>query len=200
MIPVNDLFEWVSVMRHRCAGRKLGRNASHRHAMFRNMAVSLVMTLAESEEGGAKVRGRIVTTVAKAKELRPFIEKIITMGRKARQLVLHAEQFSSEAERGSDAWQEWRKSDAGKNWVRATAPALALRRRAFAALRSKAAVELVFGQLAERFESRAGGYTRIVRLARVRLGDAGEQAIIEFVGENDRVSSGRRRGPAVEVS
>jgi large subunit ribosomal protein L17 len=61
-------------------------------------------------------------------------------------------------------------------------------------------VELVFGQLAERFESRAGGYTRIVRLARVRLGDAGEQAIIEFVGENDRVSSGRRRGPAVEVN
>jgi len=168
--------------------------------MFRNMAVSLVMTLAESEEGGAKVRGRIVTTVAKAKELRPFIEKIITMGRKARQLVLQAEQFASDAERGSDAWQEWRKSEAGRNWVTATAPALALRRRAFAALRSKAAVELVFGKLAERFESRAGGYTRIVRLARVRLGDAGEQAIIEFVGENDRVSSGRRKGPAVEVS
>ncbi|MFM7057640.1 MAG: bL17 family ribosomal protein [Planctomycetota bacterium] len=187
-------------MRHQCAGRKLGRNASHRHAMFRNMAVSLVMTLAESEEGGAKVRGRITTTVAKAKELRPFIEKLITLGRKGRQIVLQAEQFASEAERGSDAWEAWRSSEAGKNWVKATAPALALRRRVFAALRSKAAVDIIFGKLAERFESRAGGYTRIVRLAQVRLGDAGEQAIIEFVGEKDRVTSGRRKGPAVEVA
>jgi large subunit ribosomal protein L17 len=168
--------------------------------MFRNMAVSLVMTMADGEEGGAKVPGRITTTVAKAKELRPFIEKLITMGRKGRQLVLQAEQFSSEAERGSDAWEEWRKSDAGKSWVKATAPALALRRRVFAALRSRAAVDLIFGKLAERFESRPGGYTRVVKLAKVRLGDAGEQAIIEFVGENDRVKSGRRKGPALEVA
>ena len=63
-------------MRHLVAGRKLGRNASHRKAMFRNMAVSLIKTVRflEGEQGQPKVAGRIVTTVPKAKELRPRIE------------------------------------------------------------------------------------------------------------------------------
>ena len=56
-------------MRHLKRGRKLGRNASHRKAMFRNMANALF----EHEE--------IVTTVAKAKELRPFAERLITLAR-----------------------------------------------------------------------------------------------------------------------
>ena len=48
-------------------------------------------------------------------------------------------------------------------------------------------------QLAERFAERPGGYTRVVRLAQVRLGDAGRKAIIEFTGERDRAKTGRRR-------
>jgi large subunit ribosomal protein L17 len=67
-------------MRHRKTGRKLGRNASHRHAMFRNMANSFF----EHEW--------IRTTVAKAKELRPMVERIITLARRdtlhARRLVM----------------------------------------------------------------------------------------------------------------
>ena len=76
--------EWVSVMRHRCAGRKLGRNASHRKAMFRNMAVSLIRTLRTEEGavGAPRVAGRIVTTVAKAKELRPFVERLVTYAKR----------------------------------------------------------------------------------------------------------------------
>ncbi len=55
-------------MRHKVAGRQLGRNASHRHAMFRNMSVSLILTVrSEKKDGEAKVPGRIVTTLEKAK-------------------------------------------------------------------------------------------------------------------------------------
>ncbi len=192
--------EWVSVMRHRCAGRKLGRNASHRKAMFRNMAVSLIRTL-RSEEGAVgapRVAGRIVTTVAKAKELRPFVEKLVTMGRKGWAITASAAQYRTTAERGSDEWKQWRDSDAGRNWVRVTAPALALRRRAFSALRDEEAVDILFNELAERFSGRNGGYTRIVRMPVVRLGDAGQQAMIEFVGSRDRVNkSSSRPAPAV---
>ena len=72
-------------MRHRLRGRKLGRNASHRKAMFRNMAASLIKTVRVDEDDPLRPRvaGRIVTTVPKAKELRPFVEKLITLGKKA---------------------------------------------------------------------------------------------------------------------
>jgi len=187
-------------MRHRVAGRKLGRNASHRKAMFRNMATSLIRTvrIVEGEVGQPKVAGRIITTVPKAKELRPIVEKLITMARKALKISQAAAQFGTEAERGTQAWNDWRKSEQGRSWVNANAAALALRRRAFSELRDDLAVDILFSDLAERFASRDGGYTRIVRLAAVRLGDAGQQALIEFVGQRDRVKSKKRSAPAVE--
>ena len=189
-------------MRHRVAGRKLGRNASHRKAMFRNMAVSLIGTvrIEEGVKGQPKVAGRIVTTVPKAKELRPIVEKLVTMAKKALKISEAAAQFSSTAERGTDAWNAWRKSEQGKNWVNANAASLALRRRAFSELRDTAAVDILFDDLAKRFADRDGGYTRIVRLAAVRLGDAGQQAIIEFVGVRDRVKSRKRTAPVVEAA
>lgn len=189
-------------MRHLVAGRKLGRNASHRKAMFRNMSVSLIRTVrvVEGEVGQPKVAGRIITTVPKAKELRPIIEKLITMARKAAKISAAAAQFGSAAERGSDEWKAWRLSEKGKNWVKASSPALTLRRRAFSELRDELAVDILFDEIAKRFETREGGYTRIVRLAAVRLGDAGQRALIEFVGVNDRVKSRKRAAPAVEAS
>lgn len=66
-------------MRHLNAGRTLGRNASHRLALFRNLTRALLE------------HGRIVTTVAKAKELRPFVEKLITL---AKQGDLHARRLA----------------------------------------------------------------------------------------------------------
>jgi len=188
-------------MRHRVAGRKLGRNASHRKAMFRNMAVSLIRTV-RAEEGAAgqpKVAGRIITTVPKAKELRPFVEKLITMARKASKYSTAAAAFSTKAERGSEAWNEWRKSENGKKWVAENAPGLALRRRAFSELRDAVAVDILFDELAKRFQDRNGGYTRIVRLSTVRLGDAAQKALIEFVGERDRVTTRKRKAPVVEA-
>ncbi len=190
-------------MRHRIRGRKLGRNASHRKAMFRNMAVSLIRSIAvdEDEPNRPNVPGRIVTTTTKAKELRPFVEKLVTLGRKGAALEKEAAQFATSAERNSAEWKQWRESDQWQQWQRAVAPAVACRRRAFATLRDHQAVQLLFGELAERFEERPGGYTRIVKLAEFRLGDAGQKAFIEFVGDpdRDRVKTRSRKRPAVEV-
>lgn len=187
-------------MRHRVRGRKLGRNAQHRRAMFRNMAASLIRSVRVDEDDRHKPRvpGRIVTTLAKAKELRPFVEKLITMARKARDHEDRARQFAADAKRGSEAWQSWRNSDQWNQWNQAVAPAVAIRRRAFSLLRDSEAVDILFDELADRFEGRPGGYTRIVRLPWVRLGDAGQQALIEFVGapERDRVKR-KRKAPLV---
>lgn len=181
-------------------GRKLGRNASHRKAMFRNMATSLIKTLdpAEDMENRPKVAGRIITTVPKAKELRPRIEKLITLAKKAAGHEQRAQEFATDAEKGSDGWKEWRNSEKWQAWSQAMAPAVALRRRAFATLRDRQAVDILFSDLAERFVGRNGGYTRVVKLATVRLGDAGQQALIEFVGENDRVKTSKKGSLAVK--
>ncbi len=185
-------------MRHRMKGRKLGRNASHRRAMFRNMASSLICSVAvdEDDSQAPKVPGRIVTTLAKAKELRPFVERLVTMARKSLEHTERASEFATTANRHTDEYESWRKSETWNQWNQAIAPAVAYRRRAFALLRNQEAVDILFSELAERFQDRPGGYTRVVRLADVRLGDAGEQALIEFVGERDRVTT-KRAAPAV---
>jgi large subunit ribosomal protein L17 len=57
-------------MRHRVAGRKLQRTTAHRNALFRNMAAALIK------------HEQITTTLAKAKELRPYVEKLVTLAKK----------------------------------------------------------------------------------------------------------------------
>jgi large subunit ribosomal protein L17 len=64
-------------------------------------------------------------------------------------------------------------------------------------LGDKQAVRILFSEVAPRFAERPGGYTRILRLAKPRLGDAGTRAILEFVGNNDRVSQ-RSQKPTFE--
>ncbi len=189
-------------MRHKVRGRKLGRNSSHRKAMFRNMASSLIKSfeIDEDAENVPAVAGRIVTTVPKAKEVRPIVEKLVTLARKARAHESVAAEFATDAAPGTDEWQAWRKGDQWQKWNAAIAPAVALRRRAFAELRDKRAVFVLFGSLSEAMADRDGGYLRIVRLPTVRLGDAGEQAIVEFVGKRDRVKTKKRVAPVVETA
>ena len=186
-------------MRHRVRGRKLGRNASHRKAMFRNMACSLIRTVRidEDDPDRPRVSGRIVTTVPKAKELRPFVERLVTLAKRAADHELRAAEYATDAAKDTDEWKSWRQSDKWQSWAQAMAPAVALRRRAFALLRDREAVDILFDELSSRFSDRPGGYTRIVRLAKVRLGDAGQQALIEFVGERDRIKSRKRSAPVV---
>jgi large subunit ribosomal protein L17 len=71
------------------------------------------------------------------------------------------------------------------------------RRRALVLLGDKQAVKILFNDIAPRFADRDGGYTRILRLAKPRLGDNGTRAILEFVGVRDRVSQ-RSEAPAFE--
>lgn len=179
-------------MRHRRRGRTLGRSPSHRRALYRNLASAIFLTERETTEldsNAPKVKGRIITTLPKAKEIRPLVEKCITLGKKGVAAEQEAAKFATSAERNSDAWKTWRKSEQYKQWNAAIAPAITARRRALQLLGDKQAVKILFGTVAPRFMERPGGYTRIMRLAKPRLGDAGTRAILEFVGQNDRVNA-----------
>ncbi len=177
-------------MRHRRRGRTLGRSPSHRKALLRNLASSLFLTErdAEFDNNAPKVKGRIVTTIHKAKEVRPLVEKCITIARKSLAHTERAAEFESTADRNSEQWREWRRSENWRLWCDARAPVVAARRRALQLLGDKKAVKILFEEVAPRFADRDGGYTRILRLAKPRLGDAGTRAIIEFVGTHDRVT------------
>ena len=180
------------LMRHRRRGRKLGRSPSHRRAMLRNLASSLFLTERRTDEpdedGTPKVKGRVVTTLHKAKEVRPLVERCITIARRSLEHADKAKQFEPPGDRGSEAWKQWRTSKDWQEWCAARAPVVAARRHALRLLGDKEAVHILFSDVAPRFSDRHGGYTRVIRLATPRLGDAGERAILEFVGVRDRIA------------
>lgn len=177
-------------MRHRRKGRKLGRNPSHQRALLRSLTSALMLTErdAEFDDNAPKVKGRIITTISKAKEVRPLVEKCITIARRSLAATEAAAKLESSAERGTQEWKAWRQSDQWVAWNQAIAPAVTARRRCITLIGNKEAVQILFDDIAPRFADRPGGYTRIVRLAQPRLGDAGTRAILEFVGVRDRVT------------
>ena len=176
-------------MRHRRSGRILGRSPSHRRAMLKNLASSLLLTEkdAEFDDNPPATKGRVVTTMAKAKEVRPIIDRCMTMARNTLEDQRKADTLDSAAERNSEEWRQWRSSQQWTDWNQAIAPVLTARRRAIQILGNKEAVSILFDTVAPRFEERPGGYTRIMRLAKPRLGDGGIRVILEFVGERDRI-------------
>jgi large subunit ribosomal protein L17 len=132
-------------MRHRVGGRKLQRTSSHRTALFRNMAAALIK------------HEQITTTLAKAKELRPYTEKLVTLAKKG---------------------------------------GLSNRRLAHARLLDDAQLIKLFDVIAARYADRAGGYIRIVK-AGIRMSDAADMAIIEFV-DRDVSAKGQDSGPVMD--
>ena len=116
-------------MRHRMHGRSFSRTSAHRRAMFDNLCHALLK------------HEQITTTLPKAKDLRPVVERLITLGKRG---GLHA------------------------------------RRQAYAQLRDDVIVTKLFGALADRYRTRAGGYCRVLK-AGVRYGDAADMAVIELV-------------------
>jgi len=101
-----------------------------------------------------------------------------------------AEQFATTAERGSAEWKAWRKGEKWQKWNQAIAPDVKARKRVLQMVGNKQAVRILFDDIAQRYVDRNGGYTRILRLAKPRLGDNGTRALIELVGANDRAPRG----------
>ena len=151
-------------MRHLKAHRKLGRTSEHRNSMLRNLATSLINSREE----------RIVTTLPKAKELRPFVERAITLSRKARSLAANGSEMQALHLRRQAAGF----FHAGNMTVKeVTGKRGQLRPERTAGV---AALRRLFNDLGDRYKDRPGGYTRIFKLGH-RDGDAAELAIIELV-------------------
>lgn len=133
-------------MRHGMRGRKFGRHSSARKALLRNLATAVLK------------HEQVKTTLPKAKEIRPMVEKLITLGKRG---DLHA------------------------------------RRQALAIVPEKAVVDKLFGELAERYEDRQGGYTRVLK-AGFRTGDASPMGVIELIERNPE-AKGTDAGPTADL-
>ena len=190
-------------MRHRKRGRHLGRTSSHRKALLKNLASSLFLTERDVdpdiEENAPKVKGRIVTTLEKAREVRPLVERCITIACRSLPSLADARQYATSAERNSDEWKRWRSSPQWQSWAEAISPVVTARRRVLQLIGDKQAVRVLFSDIAPRFEDREGGYTRILRLAQVRLGDGGKRAVLELVGSHERIKPVSQK-PQFEVT
>jgi large subunit ribosomal protein L17 len=159
-------------MRHRRAGRKLGRNATHRLALYRNLAMALFR------------HERIITTLEKAKAVRPFVEKLITLAKNAslepakalhaRRLVLSRLGPPSNAEVNPSSDEN--EADTRKVIVK------------------------LFDEIGPRFKDRPGGYTRVIKRHERRLGDGGKTAFLELLKEGEtKIRSQEPVAPAPAV-
>ena len=90
-----------------------------------------------------------VKNYLKAKEIRPLVEKCITIAKKGLAAEAKAVEFATTAERGSDEWKAWRKSDQWSKWADAKAPAITARRRVFAIIRDELALSVLFSTIAK---------------------------------------------------
>ena len=132
-------------MKHRIKGKKLNRTSSHRKALLKNMSQALIK------------HEQIITTLVKAKTLKPYFDKLITIGKKGN---------------------------------------LSARRQAISKVGDTKLVEKLFSILAKRYETRNGGYSRVLK-AGFRYGDAAPMAVIELV-DRDEEARGKDSGPTQE--
>ena len=137
-------------MRHKVAGRRLGRTKEHRLAMRRNLVSSLI----EHET--------ISTTIEKAKEVKPFAEKLITLAKKGT-LQARRRAISLLGNRAIVGVEDGREVKKGT------------------------VIGKLFSELGPRYLDRPGGYSRIIRLSMKRLGDNGRLVLLQLVGADEKV-------------
>jgi len=135
-------------MRHRKAGRRLSRTSKHRLAMRRNLAASLIQ------------HETISTTIEKAKEVKSFAEKLITLAKKGT-LSARRQAIALLGNRDIIDYEE------GK------------------AIKKGTVIGKLFSELGPRYLDRPGGYTRIIRLSLKRLGDNGQLVLLQLVGQDE---------------
>ncbi len=143
-------------MRHRVAGRRLGRTKEHRLAMRRNMVASLFQ------------HETISTTKEKAKEVKPFAEKLITLAKKG---TLSARRQAIAMLGNRDIID----NESGQ------------------AVRKGTVIGKLFSELGPRYLDRPGGYTRIIRLSLRRLGDNGELVLLQLLGAEEPVKGQKKK-------
>jgi len=173
-------------MRHGKAGSKLGRTTAHRTATLRNLAASLLE------------HGQIVTTLPRAKAVQPFVEKLITSAKKGglhcrRQVIaklgwdrhgfewLYLPKNADE----SEIAHVNEIADRAKKYFDIPKSGEVERDRYGDLRKAPKLVKHIFDNVVPRFRDRAGGYTRIIKLGRHRIGDGGEQVVLQFVGAEE---------------
>lgn len=149
-------------MRHRKAGHKLGRTTAHRTSTLRNLAAGLFE------------HGQITTTISKAKAVQPFAEKLITLAKRG---DLHSRRLVISRLRDR---------------VMADNEDLVERNRYGELRKGPKLVRHIFEEVAPRFSDRPGGYTRIVKLGKSRIGDGADLCVLQLVGEEEGPEIGGR--------
>lgn len=183
-------------MRHRVAKKHLSRTPAHLKAMRRNMAQSLFQY------------GQIETTLAKAKAVRPFVERLITIARRgtlqSRQRVsallndrsiLDREQEEKYEQMSDPHRRKVMVARSGRRHCTGRVPA-SYNKKKFPFV-AQSVVHKLMTEIAPAFADRPGGYTRIIRLAKRRIGDNSDLAILQLVGGEDEESPAARRSKKV---
>ena len=150
-------------MRHRIAGRQLSRDSEHRLAMRRNMVSSLF----EHET--------ICTTIQKAKEVKSFAEKMITLAKKGT-LAARRRAISELCDRAIYVDED------GQNVQKGTV------------------IRKLFSEIGPRYLDRPGGYTRIIKLSKHRLGDNGERCLLQLIGADESIQKASKAKKTKKVA
>lgn len=173
-------------MNHRVRQRKLNRSPSHHRAMQRNMAQSLIE------------HGQIRTTLEKAKDLRPFVERLVTLARSARRGSVTARRqihkiLSDRSFIPAEHQADYEDLPLAKRKKSLRAPSGRRFRngkpRGTMKFTGESITHRLINTIAEQYAERSGGYTRLIRLAKRRIGDGGRQAVLQFVGEEESPGS-----------